>query len=187
MDNKKKIRLGWLAFSFVIFHFGAILLTTFPENYSSKRAKTIANYYVKPLFTQTWSMFAPCPTTAHTLRFRLNYDNDTTDLITPSEYTHQQHSLYRFTHHGDLATGEYNLLYWIKLDLIDCHITPNQNVSSSAQYEFKKTTGYFLLKNYLNGYSNNLKQTKPNSAYVELDYFNIEDNTLDKYTFTNLQ
>lgn len=187
MENKKKIRLGWLAFCFVIFHFGTILISTFPETYTSKSARTVSNYYVSPLFTQTWSMFAPCPTTEHTLKFKLKFEDDTTNLIVPSVNNFKYHSVYRFTHHGDLAVGEYNLLYWIKVDLDELHIKPNVILKPYNHGPFKKTRGYFLLKNFLTGYANNLKGIKPNSADVELHYYDVTKNQLDTYYFEDLK
>lgn len=187
MENKKKIRLGWLAFCFVVFHIGTILITTFPENYTGKNAQTISNYYVSPLFSQSWSMFAPCPTTEHTLKFKLNFEADTTDLIVPSINNIKYHSLYRFTHHGDLAVGEYNLLYWIKLDLDKLNIKPNSKIIESKTVELKKTKGYFLLKQYLTGYSNNEVGKKPISVDVQLHYFDVTTNQLDIYNFNHLK
>jgi len=187
MDNKKKIKLGWLAFCFVIFHFTTILITTFPKNYASKATQRISNHYVKPLFTQSWSMFAPCPTTENTLKFKLNFETDTTELIIPSINNFNYHSIYRLTHHGNLIIGEYNLLYWIKLDLDELEIRPHVLVTSEKQIKFQKTRGYFLLKHYLTGYANNLKGISPNSASVELHYFDFVTNKLETYYFEGLK
>jgi hypothetical protein len=187
MENKKKIRLGWLAFSFIVFHFGTILITTFPESYSSKNAQSISNHYVYPLFSQTWSMFAPCPTTEHTLKFKLNFEKDSTDLIIPSTNNFKYHSVFRFTHHGDLVVGEYNILYWVKLDLDRLNIKPNSKIIESKKNEFKNTRGYFLLKQYLTGYSNNSKGKSPISADIELDYYDVISNQLDTYYFKDLK
>ena len=41
MENKNKKWLGRLALVFVIFHFTSILVTAFPETYTSKSTKKI--------------------------------------------------------------------------------------------------------------------------------------------------
>lgn len=187
MENKKKIWLGWLAFSFVIFHFGTIFITTFPENYTSPIAQKLSNYYVTPLFSQTWNMFTPCPLTQNTLKFKLYFDDDTTQLIVPSTDYFKYHSIFRFTHHGDLAVGESNLLFWIQLDLDELNIEPNRKLLHNQKDAFYKTRGYFLLKNYLSGYATNLRQQQPKSADVYLEYYNVVEQKLNTYTFLNLK
>jgi len=187
MENKKKIWLGWLAFSFVIFHFATILITTFPEKFTSPTAQKLSNYYVTPLFSQTWNMFTPCPLTQNTLKFKLYFDSETTQLIVPSTNYSKYHSKYRFTHHGDLAVGESNLLFWIQLDLDKLNIKPNRKLLQYQKDAFYKTRGYFLLKNYLSGYANKIRRKKPISADVFLNYYNVVDKKLNTYTFLNLK
>jgi hypothetical protein len=191
-DNKEipkttKKWLGYLALFFVIFHFTAILVTTFPVNYTSKTAQSYFRVYVKPLFSQRWSMFAPCPLTNHQLKFKLYYNNEQTDTITPSLTYFKYHSWLRFTHHGDLATGEYNLLYWIYLDLDTLNIEPFIEVSDAQKQEFYKTRGYFLLKNYLTGYALKSYHKKPISADVVLDYYNVKEKINREFIFKNLK
>ncbi len=173
--NKKKIWLGYLAFFFVVFHVIAILISTFPENYTSKSVKQISKVYTEPLFAHNWGMFAPCPLTEHTLKFKLYFDDDTTELITPSVNNFNYHTKLRFTHHGDLATGEYNMLYWIKVDLDDLNISPNKKILQSQLDLFEYTRGYYLLKTYLTGYARDLKGKYPTKADVSLEYYHVKD------------
>lgn len=191
-DNKEKVIqkkkvLGYLALFFVIFHFTTILITTFPKNYSPKLLQTASNYYVSPLFNQKWGMFAPCPLTAHQLKFILYFDDKVTDTIVPSVDYFKYHSWLRFSHHGDLAIGEYNMMYWVKIDLDDLKIKPNATIIESQKQKFYKTRGYYYLKNYLNGYALKYYEKKPIKADVILNYYNVKNHQLNTYNFKNLK
>jgi hypothetical protein len=191
-DNKEKVIqkknvLGYLALFFVIFHFTAILITTFPKNYTPKLLQTVSNYYVSPLFNQKWGMFAPCPLNAHQLKFKLYFNNKVTDTITPSVVYFKYHSWLRFTHHGDLATGEYNMMYWVKNDLDNLDIKPNATIIESQQQNFYKTRGYYHLKNYLTGFALKYYDEKPIKADVILNYYDVKNHNLNTYNFKNLK
>jgi len=191
-DNKEKVIqkkkwLGYLALFFVIFHFTTILITTFPENYSPKALQTFSNHYVSPLFNQKWGMFAPCPLTGHQLKFKLYFKDTQTDTITPSENYFKYHSWLRFTHHGDLATGEYNMMYWVKQDLDGLDFKPNSTVLESQKNQFYKTRGYFHLKNYVNGYALKYYDTLPTEYDVFLNYYDVISHQTYTYTFKNLK
>lgn len=191
-DNKekefqKKNWLGYLALFFVIFHFTSILITTFPENYTPKLLQTISNHYVTPLFNQKWGMFAPCPLTGHQLKFKLYFNEAETDTITPSENYFKYHSWLRFTHHGDLATGEYNMMYWVKQDLDGMKIQPNSTILESQKNQFYKTRGYFHLKNYIKGYAQKFYNQYPTKYDVFLNYYDVISHQTNTYTFKNLK
>jgi hypothetical protein len=191
-DNKEKVIrkknvLGYFALFFVVFHFTTILITTFPKNYTPKALQTISNLYVSPLFNQKWGMFAPCPLTAHQLKFKLFFNNVETDTITPSDNYFKYHTWLRFTHHGDLATGEYNMMYWVKNDLDQLNIKANSTILESQKQAFKKTRGYFHLKNYLNGYALKYFQKKPVKTDIFLNYYDVKNHQLNTYTFNNLK
>ncbi len=184
---EKKKWLGYLALCFVVFHFSTILITTFPENYSPKIIQTISNHYVTPLFNQKWGMFAPCPLTAHQLKFKLYFKNEVTDTIIPSDDYFKYHSWFRFTHHGDLATGEYNMMYWVKIDLDELNIKPNSTILESQKQAFYKTRGYFHLKNYLNGYALTYFDKYPLKSDVFLNYYNVKYHQLNTYILKDLK
>lgn len=187
IEYQKKNWIGYIALFFIIFHFSTILITTFPKTYSPKIFYTLANHYVTPLFNQKWSMFAPCPLTAHQLQFKLYFKDTVTKTITPSNTYLKFHSKLRFTHHGDLATGEYNLMYWIKLDLDELNIEPNKTILESKKQAFYKTRGYYLLKNYLSGYALNYYKIYPIKADVILNYTNVKTHIQNSYIFKNLK
>ena len=187
MENKKKIRLGWLAFLFVIFHFTTILITTLPEKLTPKIAQTVSNYYVTPLFNQKWSMFAPCPLMGHQLKLKFYFKNEVTDTIIPSDDYFKYHSWLRFTHHGDLATGEYNMMYWVKIDLNELNINPNSTILESQRQAFYKTRGYFHLKNYLNGYAFTYFDKHPLKTDVFLNYYDVKSHQLNTYILKDLK
>jgi hypothetical protein len=192
MENKKKKQLGWFAFCFVTFHVGCILVATFPLGSKFKGIQNSANAYAKPLFKHNWNMFSPCPLTDNTLSFRINYAQDTTNLITPSKLNGPAHSLYRCSYHGSLISGEYNMLYWVKSDIDRINLIANENNSAEKQNKFKKngnnlSRGYFMLKNYLNGYARNLGDKPPKSFDVYCHYFNVKYNRMDTYYFKQLK
>ena len=182
IEIRTKKKLGWIAFLFVVFHFLAIIITILPDSYSNNNVKKVSNYYVNPMFSQSWSMFAPCPLTDNNLEYQFFYYNDTSQLIKPSILNFKYHTIYRFTHHGDLAVGEYNLLYWIKLDLDKLNIEPNRIITPKEFELFKRTNGYFYLKSYLNGASLNTISSKPDSILVNLNYYDVKNDAKNVYT-----
>jgi hypothetical protein len=186
MENKNKKWLGRLALVFVIFHFTTIFVTALPETYTSKSTKVTTGYYVNPIFTQTWSMFAPCPIWEDKLKFKLHYENESTDWITPSEKNLKLHSNFKFLHFGDLVVGESNMLYWLRYDIFNMHLENKKNISNSKLAEFKKTLGYMILKKYLTGYSLNIKNKKPLSADIEISFKNVKTDELFTININNL-
>ncbi len=187
LENRNKKWLGRGAFLFVIFHFVTLLITIFPTSFTSEKAQRISNYYVSPLFSQSWSMFAPCPLTDNYLEYKLYFDGDSTELIKPSETNFKFHSVLRLTHHGDLAVGEYNLLYWIKLELDQLRIKPNQTLNDDELQKFKQSDGSFYLKNYLNGASLNTIGEKADSSTFILNYYNVKTNETNSYTLKHIK
>ena len=187
LENRNKKWLGRGAFLFVIFHFVTLLITIFPASFTSEKAQTVSNYYVSPLFSQSWSMFAPCPLTDNYLEYKLYFDGDSTELIKPSETNFKFHSVLRFTHHGDLAVGEYNLLYWIKLELDQLGIRPNQILNDDELQKFKRSDGSFYLKNYLNGASFNTIGKKADSSTFILNFYDVKTNETNSYTLKHIK
>jgi hypothetical protein len=187
IENNNKKWLGRGAFLFVVFHFVTILITIFPESYTSPMAQEVSNYYVKPIFTQSWGMFAPCPLTDNNLEYKLYYNGDSTDVIKPSISNFKYHSIFRFTHHGDLIVGEYNLLFWIKKDFDKLNVTPNHILTRDEVKEFKKLSGSFYLKNYLKGASLNQLGAKADSATVYFNFYDVKSDIKTVYTLKNLK
>ena len=187
IENKNKKWLGRGAFLFVVFHFVTILISTFPESYTNSTAQSISNYYVKPIFLQSWSMFAPCPLFDNNLEYKLYFDGDSTEMIKPSITNFKYHSIFRFTHHGDLAIGEYNLLFWIKKELDDIKVEPNHVLTPPEIKKFKKTSGSFYLKNYLKGISLNTIGKKADSVTFIFNYYNVMNGVKNSYTLKYLK
>jgi len=187
LENSHKKKLGWIAFLFVIFHFGTIIITILPDTYTNSKIKKVSNYYVTPLFSQSWAMFVPCPLTDNNISYQFFYKGKATDLIKPSINNFNYHSKFRFTHHGDLAVGEYNMLYWIKLDLDKLNIKPNRTLNTEEINKFKKTNGYFYLRQYLKGSYLNSFNSKPDSILVNLNYFDVVNDIQNVYTIKYLK
>lgn len=149
LENKKKIWIGRLAIFFVFFHFLFILINTLPDNFTSSQTKAITNKYVSPIFSQKWSMFAPCPLWEDHIKFQFIKDNHQTEWFEPSTSYKTTHDYFKFLHYGDLLLGESNMLYWIRTDLHQIGVTEQREISIKEEEAFKKTTGYSLLKKYL--------------------------------------
>lgn len=187
IENKNIKWLGRGAFLFIILHFVTILITTFPESYSSPDIQRVSNYYVKPIFTQSWRMFAPCPLTDNTLEYTLYYNGDSTNLIKPSIRNLKYHSMFRFTHHGDLIIGEYSLLYWIKRNLDELNIPSNHTLTAEELNSFKKTNGGFYLRNYVKGAALNQLGCRADSATFHFNFRNVKNDSNSVYTLKNLK
>ena len=187
IENKKENRHGWFAFSFVIIHFSFIIISMLSPDAIHPKLNAISKQYVTPFFAQKWNMFAPCPILENRFKFKFNFEGETTDWIDPSIITLEKHQRYRLSHHGNLAVGEYNLLYWALLDLEDQNVEPNKKLNFELFPSLKKTRGLFLLKNYLKGYALKYFKQKPLGTEVILTYRNVKNNTVTQYHFTNFK
>lgn len=175
------IQYGWLAFAFVIFHFFLIVTDILSPHENRNTIQSFAQSYTTPFFYQKWSMFAPCPIVENRFKFRFHYNDSITSWTDPSIETLKQHGRYRFTHHGNIAVGEYNLLFWVKQDLEQADI-PSDSVFFFNDFPSLKTTqGMFLLKNYLKGYAHQHYGKQPLQTDIVIKYHNVKTDSTTHY------
>ncbi len=187
IETKKKIQHGWIAFTFILFHFTLIVISILSDDQTVNPVSRFSKEYVNPFFYQKWSMFAPCPLLENRFEFKLYFENDSTDWIDPSINTLEKHSKYRASYHGNIAVGEYNLLFWVKMDLDQLNIPANQPLDISHFPDFKKTRARFLLKNYLKGYSHSQFNEKLVRADVNIRYYNVKYDSTTNYFINNFR
>lgn len=151
-ELKQKIWIGWLAFLFIVIHFVFILAYALPPEFSNSSLKSFATPYVEPVFTQHWSMFAPCPITNASVEIKFYFDgNDSTDWVSPTEDARNIHGWLKGTHHGELVLAESNLMYWLGLDLDRMGIEIGDPFPLYRTSEFQQGYSYFKIKDYIEG------------------------------------
>lgn len=174
MTKSNKILLGWLAFVFVTGHSLAICIYAFPEGYISPRIKNLASIYVHPVFEQTWSLFAPCPIHDTKLRVKYYFEDDSTDWIEPMASAYENHAIYRFSHHGELAVGESNLLFFIASDLAWKGISLYEPFPVDSSTVFTYTTSYWQTKSFIHASADYLFDKTPVRALAECTFRNVK-------------
>ncbi len=167
MHLKGKILWGKLALLFVISHFTFIILYALPDAFSNARLKTYSTAYVEPIFTQKWSMFAPCPVIdGHAeVRYVFNSD-DSTVWLRPTEHAKFVHGWTKGLHYGELVLAESNLIYWLSLDIDYLNLEAEGIVADEKLNAFYQGYSYFKIKDYLLGNANYLFQKRPLTAEI---------------------
>ncbi|MDX1350600.1 MAG: hypothetical protein R3279_10150 [Putridiphycobacter sp.] len=185
IENRKEKTYGWLAFLVLVIHFGLILFSILPATKITKPIHAIAKQYAEPIFKQRWAMFAPCPTLENRIKVKFYFENDTTDWIDPIDDILPIHQTLRFSYHGNIAVGYYNMLYWLKLDIDKLSITKNELQNFSDLNDLRNTMGNRLLHKYVFGYANETFQKKPHSADLIISYRSVVDGVETTYLFSN--
>jgi hypothetical protein len=185
IENRKENAYGWLAFSILIIHFGLIIFSIVPASAYTKSISAISKSYTEPLFNQRWSMFAPCPTFENRIKIRYFFPEDSTHWIDPIERILPIHQKYRFTHHGNIAVGYYNMLFWLKIDLERLSIDKEIQHNFSDVSDLRNSLGNRLLHNYVFGFANDEFHQKPEHAEIMVLYRNVTNNQVEKYLFSN--
>lgn len=185
IGNKKENRRGWIAFFAVIFHFGLIVFSILPETKHTHSITTFSKSYASPIFKQRWAMFAPCPTFENRIKIKYYFDHDTTNWIDPIDELLPMHQIFRFTYHGNIAVGYYNMLFWLKEDIDQLKIDPNKIHDFTQLNKLRNSMGNRLLYNYVWGYSRNLFSRPPVKADLKISYRNVVDNNIKTYEFIN--
>ena len=173
MSERRKILLGWLAFSFVIFHIVSIFFTAFPGNYIPSRVKKMAEIYTYPIFTQNWSMFAPCPILDGRLEVCYFFKGKSTGWQRPLQDEWDKHALFRMTYHAELALGEANLLYWVDVDVKKMNLRYDQPMSGEIREKYLNGYSYSKVQDFLEGTAIYLYEEKPDSAYAKCHFKNV--------------
>jgi len=188
IENKNLLRFGWLAFFFVLVHFILILFSILPQQNSLKQVSNFSKHYVRPFFIQRWSMFAPCPVFENRFKVKYYFKDDTTSWIDPSLPILEKHQKYRVTYHGNIAVGQYNMLYWLKMDLDTIDLPINKPFNFQDYPVLKSKRGCRLLHNYVKGYARHNYSQKPLKTDIIIDYKNVKDSTLStRYLLNNFK
>lgn len=168
-----KIVLGWLAFIFIVFHVGAVFNSALPAPYRSEKIRNATSFYVTPIFTQSWALFAPCPVIDAKMDVQFFFENDSTEWIRPSDDYGYWHSILRGSHHGELIVGESNIVYWLMVDLSDLNLTIEDEIPTGLIDSYLKGHSYYKIRNYVSGLSRYLFDKKPKGARVKFDLTNV--------------
>ena len=185
IGNKKENRLGWIAFFVLTIHFGLILFSIFPQTSATAKISSISEQYASPLFKQKWSMFAPCPIFENRFKVKLYFNNDTTDWLDPIDHILTKHQQYRFTYHGNIAVGYYNMLFWFKTELDQLQIPSEELLIFSDLPSLRNSLGNRLLNNYVNGYISENFDESPLKVDLDISYKNVISEKVNHFYFTD--
>ncbi|MDA7803912.1 hypothetical protein N8987_04985 [Crocinitomix sp.] len=166
--------MGWLALIFVVIHFGLIINFALPKEYNSQPIKSASSFYIEPIFTQSWSMFAPCPTIEGEVEAKFYFEDDSTTWVKTGENAKKMHALFRASHHGELMVGESNLVFWLTVDLYEMQLTILDAFPHDRASEFHKGKSFYKIKSYLLGNAQYLYGKQPTAARIR---FVLEDVT----------
>lgn len=185
IETKKQKRLGWLAFVIITCHFVLIILSIAPESIISKNVSLFSKQYTDPVFKQKWAMFAPCPILENRMKVKYHFEHDSTDWLDPIENILMTHKTFRFTYHGNIAVGYYNMLYWFKRDLDRLNIKTNDHLSFQKLSNLRNSLGNRLLHNYIFGYANENFDDRPTKIELNISYKDIVTDSTIHYFFTD--
>lgn len=174
MNDANKIRIGWIAFCFVLLHFAFIVVYALPEGWLSSNFKSISVAYVSPVFEQKWNLFVPCPIVDQNLEIKYFFQNDSTDWLDVNADAKKLHSYFRLTHHGELTLGESNLMCWINSDFEMMNISLYHDFPIDSSSSFKQYNSYYLVKNYVAANANFMFEKKLDSAFVRCHFYNVK-------------
>lgn len=174
MSQKNKAFVGWLAFLFVCIHISALFIFASPHQFGLNRGKRLVNAYVSPLFSQSWSMFAPCPIVKGKIHVKIQYDDETIDWFDPRENDRKWHGYLRGSHHGDLILLEANVLHYIWTDLDEFNLKLNEPVPDYMVEPFRETGGYVHARRYAYGVARNRSKKQPEKMWVRVEIEHLE-------------
>jgi hypothetical protein len=159
----------------VILHLLLICIYAAPDGIFPKSLKSASAAYVYPIFDQKWSMFAPCPLLDHEVSLQYVFeDGSETEWLSPTEDAEKMHRFLRGSHHGELMLAEYNLLYWVNLDIENLNLEYNQAVPEDRVEEFRGGYSYRMAKNYAYGNAIYLFDKEPVRAQMKCSFKNVK-------------
>jgi hypothetical protein len=170
--TRHKIWIGWLAFLFIIVHFSFIIIYALPAKMVNPKLQAIATPYVEPIFTQTWGMFAPCPTVNSSIAITFYLRGGGFILGDPIANAAEKHSYLRCSHHGELVLSGANLYYWLSVDLDMMGVAFGDDFPENRMDEFYKGRSYYKIKNFIRGNALSLYGAELDSAIIR---FTLED------------
>ena len=144
MAKKHKILIGWLGFIFVCLHISILFVYAAPRQVIPDKTKKAVVPYVEPLFRQKWAMFAPCPVVGGQLKYRLIYEQDTTDWEYKFADAAEWHAVLRGSHHSDLMLLESNLVFWVNYELENLGMGLNHRMTPNEDEIFRESEAYLL-------------------------------------------
>jgi len=183
LSDKTKITAGWICLAFVIFHTANILTVSLPDSIIPPRIRTFSDGYTSEIFAQRWDLFAPCPQVDAKIEVRFVFDSDTTEWIRPLEQAARYHSIWRMTHHGDLALDESNLLYWVQVDIWEKHLPLNGYLTPEEVYRYKQGYSYTKIGYFLKGASHYLFGKSPDAALGRCSLENVVTGEINRFQF----
>ena len=140
---------------FVVFHSISLFVYAAPTSIAPQGIKKVLTPYVYPLFDQSWSLFAPCPTINGKLKINIQYENGETGWFYPNEEAVEMHRIFRGTHHGEIALLELNLIYWVMIDKVDFNLKYDEIISYPTSNLLKDGHAYILLRRFAYGVAKN--------------------------------
>lgn len=108
MEQKKHPYVkGLLIVSFLFVHFVITYFYVAPDEFNANGLKQLSGNYIKPVFHQGWSLFAPeLPEYNVDVDYRTDSASQWCEL---SEYYLKNHHKYRVTYHGRISIGISNV------------------------------------------------------------------------------
>ncbi|MCH2235338.1 MAG: DUF5819 family protein [Crocinitomicaceae bacterium] len=187
MEEKRKIRLGWAGFAFIVFHFGVIFLYAMPDQWKNETVEEVTGSYVNPIFYQKWNLFAPCPLIDGSLSINFKFESgEETGWINPGMEILKTHRWLRFTHHGKIVLGEANLIYFLYRDLYyEGHLDSGEDVSFEKFPSY--SDGYRKLKTYSLGYGEYLFDEEVISCDTRVRFTNVKNGNSVNVEFVNIE
>jgi hypothetical protein len=161
---KNKIWLGWCAFLFVVFHFTCLFFSALPSRFSNQKMKQVADFYIEPVFSQSWGMFVPTPIIDGHVEIKFYFEQDSTDWIAPTEDARKIHSFFPGTWNEELIIGESNLIYYLNVDLVEMGWEMGEPFPDELMERFHKGYSFFKIKYYIQGYGRYLFDRTPSKA-----------------------
>ena len=119
MDRQKKI-FTILGIAFICIHFFMIVIYVSPSNYFCQCFQRISRFYVDPLFTQHWSLFAPEPPMQDiVIEYRLINEKSKTKWINPRMEVLGLHNKNRFHPNSKLLRLNQHVGFFLLRDYLD--------------------------------------------------------------------
>lgn len=176
---------------FTVLHFVLIVIYAWPQSLSNPTLRRYAAAYVEPIFSQRWSMFAPCPAIDSKVYLKYKFVNgDSTDWFRPTQEMASSHAKFPALHYGELILAEGNLDYWLSVDLNEMGLNINDSFPMEKLDRYKKGYSYFKIRNYINGWANYLYSEPIAEGQIKFERTDVTSGevgtfTLPTYIFNN--
>lgn len=177
MKTEKRHKFyGWIAFVFVIFHFGFVFIYATPVSVFGEDSKAMVERYVSPVFSQKWSLFAPCPIVNAYTEVAFEFEGEKkTDWIKVGDEPLRKHSFTKGLHYGELVLIESNLMFSVNADLEEVGLEAGSMPSKEKldRYVYLGRSVH-RVRRYLYGLAFYLFNEKPTKGYFRCWRNNVE-------------